>query len=303
MRIESDGVGLNVEVSGPADGPPVVFLHGVSGSARTYEWLPAEITDGRRIILVDLRGHGRSEHAPGSYVIDRYGGDVADVLREVAGRPAVLVGHSLGGVTAWWVAQRHPDLVRAAFLEDPPLFMGEPDEHEKNPMAKLFPLVRDRAIGWQRDGVEVSVAAEEMGAAPFAPDPSVTMGDVVCDDALLTSADAHLRMDPEVLTGAADRSTLAPTDTTAAVAVPVLILAADDALGAAFPSAHERRLAQTHPSVEVVRVAGAGHGIHSERAHRSAYVQHLSDFLRRHTDRPVSDAGGSRAEGARAPAD
>jgi pimeloyl-ACP methyl ester carboxylesterase len=66
MRFDSEGVGLNVEDDG--DGPPVVFLHGVAGSARTYAWLPAEITRGRRILRVDLRGHGGSDHAPGTCV-------------------------------------------------------------------------------------------------------------------------------------------------------------------------------------------------------------------------------------------
>jgi hypothetical protein len=68
---------------------------------------------------------------------------------------------------------------------------------------------------------------------------------IVRDDAVLVLADAHLRMDREVLTGAADRSTLAATDTSAPVPAPVLLLAADDALAPAFPSAHEQRLART----------------------------------------------------------
>jgi pimeloyl-ACP methyl ester carboxylesterase len=282
VLIEVDGVALHAEVDGPEDAPVVVFLHGVSGSGLTYDWLPRAITAGRRIVRLDLRGHGASAHAPGTYLIDRYGADVAAVLRRVASRPAVLVGHSLGGVTAWWVAQRHPDLVAAAFLEDPPLYMGEPAEHERNESAALFPLLRDRAMEWQRDGVDVESAAALIADGPFGTDPAVRMRDAVHDDAIRARADAQLRMDPEVLTGAADRSTLAATDTAAPVNVPVLILAADDAMAPAFPSRHEERLAATHPDVEVVRVAGAGHGIHGERASRPVYVEQLSRFLTRY---------------------
>jgi pimeloyl-ACP methyl ester carboxylesterase len=282
MVIEVEGVALHADVDGPEDAPVVVFLHGVSGSRATYGWLPAEITRGRRVVRLDFRGHGASAHAPGTYLIDRYGADVAAVLERVAGRPAVLVGHSLGGVAAWWVAQRRPDLVAAAFLEDPPLYMGEPDEHERNEIAKLFPLMRDRAAQWQRDGASVADAAAQIGAAPFSPDGSVLMRDAVAEQALRARAHAQLAMDPEVLTGAADRSTLAATDTTAPVTVPVLILAADDAMNAAFPTRHERRLAATHPEVQVVRLAGAGHGIHDEIRFRDAYVEHLAAFLARH---------------------
>jgi pimeloyl-ACP methyl ester carboxylesterase len=282
MVIEVDGVALHADVEGLEDAPVVVFLHGVSGSSGTYGWLPAEVTDGRRVVRLDLRGHGRSAHAPGSYVIERYGADVAAVLERVAGRPAVLVGHSLGGVAAWWVAQRRPELVAAAFLEDPPLYMGEPAEHERNEIARLFPLMRDRAAAWQREGVDVATAAEQIGDAPFTPDGSVRMRDAVHEDALRSRAEAQLAMDPEVLTGAADRSTLAATDTSSPVGVPVMILAADDAMNAAFPSRHERRLAETHPEVEVVRLAGASHGIHDELRHRDAYVEHLAAFLARY---------------------
>ena len=43
-RISSDGLGLHVEVDGPADGTPVLFLHGVGSSGRTWEWVPDELT-------------------------------------------------------------------------------------------------------------------------------------------------------------------------------------------------------------------------------------------------------------------
>jgi pimeloyl-ACP methyl ester carboxylesterase len=282
MRVEHDGVGLNVEVEGTEGGPVVAFLHGVSGSSRTYGWLRPEITDGRRILRIDLRGHGDSDPAPGTYLLHKYGADVAAILREVGGGPAVVVGHSLGGSTGWWLAQNEPGLLAGAFLEDPPLYMGEPAEHERNESARLFPLLRDRAAGWQRDGVDAATAAALMADAPFGEDASVRMRDAVHDDAIAARADAQLRMDPEVLTRAADRSTLADTDTASPVTVPVLILAADDAMAPAFPSRHEQRLAATHPSVEVVRIPGAGHGIHSERVSRAAYVEHLGALLARY---------------------
>jgi pimeloyl-ACP methyl ester carboxylesterase len=278
MRVQGDGVKLSVEVQGPEDATPVVFLHGVSGCAKTYGWLPPEITEGRRIVRVDLRGHGESEHASGTYDIAHYGRDVVAVLQWL-GRPAVLVGHSLGGVTAWWVAQNAPELVVAAFLEDPPLFMGEPAEHERNAAVPVFSAIRQRAAEWQAQGAEVDAVVAQLEPAPLGPER--TMGDVMEPDALAARAEALLLMDPGVLDQAIDRSTLADTDTSSPVSVPVLVLAADDAL-AAFPIRHAERLARSHPEVEIVRVTGAGHGIHDEREFRSAYARHLAAFLDRH---------------------
>jgi pimeloyl-ACP methyl ester carboxylesterase len=250
-----------------------VFLHGVSGSSRTYGFLPEEVCRGRRIVKVDLRGHGGSEHVPGTYDVDRYGEDVAEVLRTQVGRPALLVGHSLGGVVAWWLAQRHPELVVAAFLEDPPLYMGEPAEHEQNIAIPIFRTVLDAVARWRAEGASEEEIAAELAAAPGAADS--------CDDAHPAFAYALLAMDPGVLEQAADASTLAVTDTTSPVSVPVFLLAAGEELSA-FPPRHAERLAQTHPAVEVARVDGAPHGIHASRAHRAAYVEQLTRFLDTH---------------------
>ena len=273
---------LQIEAAGPENGAPVVFLHGVSGSMRTYAWLPEEIADGRRIMRLDLRGHGRSEHAAGAYDIDSYSEDVVEALGETVGRPAVLVGHSLGGVVAWWVAQRHPELVVAAFLEDPPLYMGEPAEHELNGAVPIFRIILHTVARWKAEGIDADAAAAELAAAPFGPDRSRTSAEGLSDDVPAARAAALLQMDPGVLEGAADRSTLAPTDTTSPVSVPVFVLAADDERGSAFPTRHAERLAISHPDVEIARVPGAGHGIHDERDHRGDYVAALARFLATH---------------------
>ncbi len=53
--------------------------------------------------------------------------DLAILIREVFGEPAVVAGHSSGGLIASVMAARHPDLVRAVLFEDPPFFATEPD--------------------------------------------------------------------------------------------------------------------------------------------------------------------------------
>jgi pimeloyl-ACP methyl ester carboxylesterase len=278
MRVERDGIGLNVEVEGTEGGPVVAFLHGVGGSSHTYRWLPQEVTDGRRILRIDFRGHGDSDAAPGTYLLHNYGADVAAILRELADGPAVVVGHSLGGSTAWWLAQNHPELLSAAFLEDPPLYMGEPAEHANNPAAAMFSVIRDNAIAMREEGLDDAAAADRLAATPMGD--GVTLGDLMTPDGLLARAHAQLLMDPEVLTRVSDRTTLAETDVEAPVRVPIVLLAAD--VQPAFKPAHEERLNATHPDVTVVRVPGAGHAIHDGKAHRAEYVERLTTFLAQH---------------------
>lgn len=278
-RIRSDGVGLHVELDGPHDGVPVVFLHGVGSSARAWEWVPDELVRGRRIVRVDLRGHGRSGHAPGTYELPRYGADVVAVIEAVASRPAVLVGNSLGGVVAWWIAQQRPELVVAALLEDPPLFAGETPEPEAGRFRDVFHGVRAVILECRERGLTERGAAEEIGRLRWGPPGTPTLGELLTEDGLASLAFGYARLDIGVIDGAIDGSTLAAADTRSPVTRPVVIVAADDAAGAAFTTADETRLAERQPGVEVHRIRGSGHRIHDLREHRGAFAGHLGRFL------------------------
>ena len=254
----------------------VVFLHGVAGSRATYGWLPSSLA-GHEVVRPDFRGHGAAEPTPAAYVIADYAADAVAALRSAG--PAVLVGHSLGGVAAWWAARLVPELVLGAFLEDPPLYAGEPAEHRLNTAIPHFRHLLSSVPVWQAEGISEQTAVERLAAEPFAPNPSLTVGEVVTEQALAARAYALLHLDPTVLDTVIDGTLLAATDTVSPVSVPVRVLAADDALGAAFAARHEERLAASHPAVEVVRLAGAGHSIHDERAHRSDYLEQVEAFI------------------------
>jgi pimeloyl-ACP methyl ester carboxylesterase len=280
MRVNRDGVNVYVDISGPDDAAPVVFLHGVSASGTVWDWLPRAVTTGRRVIKIDFRGHGRSDRATGTYLLPQFTDDVAAVLRAVVNAPAVLVGHSLGAVVAWDVAQHHPGLVTALFLEDPPLFS---DLGPCSGFAALIARMRADADDWQRAGLSVDEIAKHLAAEPFGPTFGLTAHDLATDDAITASAFSVKHVDVAVLDAALDGSMLAARDTSAPVSVPVFILAADAALGAAFTPDHAKVLTEAHPSVEVTALTGAGHRIHVERASRPAFTRHLVDFLDRHS--------------------
>ncbi|MCM6775649.1 alpha/beta hydrolase [Nocardia sp. CDC159] len=106
---------LNVHRFGPADGPLVLALHGLTGHGRRWAALATEHLPELRIVAPDLRGHGRSPALP-PWTLETVAEDVAELL---AGEPAVVVGHSFGGATGIHLAHRHPELVRALVLLDP----------------------------------------------------------------------------------------------------------------------------------------------------------------------------------------
>lgn len=110
----SDGSMISYSVLDGA-APTVVILHGLAGSSR--EFIPtARALDGRRVILVDQRGHGFSTRTPTDVSREAFVDDVVHVIEEEAPAPVDLVGQSMGAHTAMLVAAARPDLVRRLVL-------------------------------------------------------------------------------------------------------------------------------------------------------------------------------------------
>jgi pimeloyl-ACP methyl ester carboxylesterase len=115
----------HLDFGGPPDGPVVVCVHGLGGSCLNFGVLGPLLARTHRVLALDLVGHGRS--APGDPRLDGAGtlaglvGQVERFVREVAGGPVELVGHSLGGVVAMQVALRSPSEIRHLVLLDPPV--------------------------------------------------------------------------------------------------------------------------------------------------------------------------------------
>ncbi|SEH01262.1 Pimeloyl-ACP methyl ester carboxylesterase [Nonomuraea solani] len=103
---------------GPEDGIPILALHGHFGRARAFANLAAALAPGHRVIALEQRGHGHSERGDGDFGSDAYVADAAAFLRGLGLGPVIVLGHSMGGVTAFRLAARHPDLVRALIVEE-----------------------------------------------------------------------------------------------------------------------------------------------------------------------------------------
>lgn len=275
MRIDNDGVGLEVVVDGSPDGPPVLFLHGISNCTATYDFLVPEFSD-RHLHRLDFRGHGLSDRAPGTYGLPGYASDAEAVLDKIG--PAVIVGHSLGGITASFVAQRRPDLVTALFLEDPPLYFGDEGAYESTAFATVFPLIQAAVRQWQADGVTAEAIAAGMANAPSMSGQG-TMGEENMPDALVATGIALSQLDASVFDPVISGQSVGGFDSSAPISAPGVLLHPDRELGAAFFDEHVARLAATSPSIEVIRMSGVGHLIHDSVTHRAAYLDELHRFL------------------------
>lgn len=108
--------------AGPANGPPLLLLHGLMRRWQYMTPLIEGLSAQWQVFALDLRGHGLSGRTPGGYRhYQNYAPDVVAFLETQINEPAVLVGHSLGGLIALGAAARMPAKTRAVVVVEAPL--------------------------------------------------------------------------------------------------------------------------------------------------------------------------------------
>ena len=109
--VRANGIALHVAEIGT--GPLVLFLHGFPQFWWTWRRQLVDVAAaGYRAVAVDLRGFGASDKPPRGYDLVTLADDIAGLVASLGERNAVLVGHDLGGLVAWSVAARDPDVLR-----------------------------------------------------------------------------------------------------------------------------------------------------------------------------------------------
>ena len=110
-------VKINYLDYGSSSVEPLVMLHGGAWCWQEYLSLIPRLSQRWHTYALDLRGNGRSGWVPGHYRLKDFTEDNVAFVREL-NVPAVLIGHSIGGVIALMVASRCPEKVKALILED-----------------------------------------------------------------------------------------------------------------------------------------------------------------------------------------
>lgn len=90
------------------EGPPVVFIHGLGGSANVWHGVMQAMKQHHHCVAPDLRGHGRSQ-GRGKFSIEGWAKDVQRLIRHLELPSVTLVGHSLGTLVAQHLAQSSPE--------------------------------------------------------------------------------------------------------------------------------------------------------------------------------------------------
>ncbi|HEV2779194.1 MAG TPA: alpha/beta hydrolase [Actinophytocola sp.] len=245
---------LAVRASGRPGRPPIVFVHGWARSSLDWaaQMLDPELIAGRRLLAVDLRGHGESEVADGGYDDpEAWAGDLAVVL-DHAGSPAVLVGHSYGGlVIIDYLRTRGAAGVAGVVLTGAITEIGA-----GNPGGAVGPLMGAGIRDYLAEDPAVAVPALTRLAAGLTAEPAP--GEVI-----QRRLGEFLRVPPRVRRAMFTRA-VGSADVLAALRMPVLVMhGTEDAVVA--PSAAEYAAGKI-PGASLRWLQGVGHLPFAERS-------------------------------------
>src|SRR5262245_41884528 len=101
-----------------AGAPPFVLVHGFACASGDWDAQVAHLSGRHRTVAVDLRAHGLTPGQMRDCTIERYGADLAEVMRGLALPPAILVGHSMGCRVVIEAALQAPRHAAAVVLVD-----------------------------------------------------------------------------------------------------------------------------------------------------------------------------------------
>jgi pimeloyl-ACP methyl ester carboxylesterase len=239
--VEIEGVELAYEESG--EGAPLLLIHGTGGA----EWYPLDgmLAAERRAIYHHRRSFGASSHPPLAD-LPRHASDAAALLEALDAAPAVVVGHSMGGIISIDLAIRRPELVRALVLVEPPLhFTVHPTES----------MMRELGVAMELRGSQGDEAAAEyfMRWATTTSD-GANGYDLAPDDVkarLLANSAAIMS---ELGGGTGDHI---GEQELASIRCPVILLVGELTLPEYWAAAES--ISAALPSVERVSVPGGGH--------------------------------------------
>jgi len=231
--------------------PSILFLHG--GGQNRYSWkntCQILADEGLHVIALDSRGHGDSDRAPdANYTVDALCGDTAAVLDQI-GRPTILIGASMGGMTAIPVAhQAGPEKVTKLILVD------VVPRYEKDGSARIRDFMASGLNGFR----SLAEAADAVAAyLPYRSKPRSPEG--LKKNLRLRDGRWYWHWDPKFLTAPLDDPFVRTEKLEkAAIALTIPILLIRGRLSDVVSEEGVKDFLEKVPSAEFVELSDAGH--------------------------------------------
>lgn len=138
-KVEVDGAVIRFRAWGTPGSPGLVLVHGGAAHSRWWDHIGPQLAGDRRVVALDLSGHGDSD-AREHYSLDQWAHEVVAVAAAsgIDGRP-VVVGHSMGGLVSFVAAHLHGERLAGVQIIDSPVRQRTPEEEAARRKAAFGP--------------------------------------------------------------------------------------------------------------------------------------------------------------------
>ena len=109
MKINANGISINYQIDGPDGAPWLIFSNSLLTNLSMWDDQAAALKKTYRVLRYDQRGHGGTQATDGKYSFDMLTADVIALMDALSIKRAHFAGISMGGMTALFLAQKHPD--------------------------------------------------------------------------------------------------------------------------------------------------------------------------------------------------
>ncbi len=237
--------------------PPIVLLHGLGGNGACWTPLARSLENEFDVVMPDARGHGLSDSSIEGFRYEGLAGDVLSLIEGLELVAPVLLGHSMGGMTAAVIAGNVGEAISAVILADP-TFLSPKRQHEvygsgaKDQHSRLLGMDKEEALAEARthhprrtsEIVELLVEARmrtRIAAFDVLAPPSPDYHELVCK-----------------------------------IAVPAFLIVGDS--GSVVSIEEARELQRLNPNIRIAQIQDAGHGLQYDQPERFAEL--VRSFLR-----------------------
>lgn len=118
MKAKANGIEINCEIHGKQGAPWLVLSHSLACTVRMWDPQIEAFKDRYRILVYDMRGHGKSTAPAGPYSLDLLADDVLALMKQAGIKRASFIGLSIGGMIGQMLALKQPELFERIVLAD-----------------------------------------------------------------------------------------------------------------------------------------------------------------------------------------
>ena len=236
--------------------PPLIFLHGLTGNGACWTPVAKALELEYDVIMPDARGHGKSSVPNKGYSYENLAKDLEELITSLGLFPPIIIGHSMGGMTAALVASRKQALLSGLVLADPSflslevqheVYSGDTSEQQQRFLKKSFnEVLKEAQIRQPHRSLDtikrINKARHQTSIIPFQilkppyPDYKQLVRDINCKSLLVT----------------ADKGIVS--------------------------SAMTEELQDINQKLQMEMITGAGHGLHYDKPEK--FVAVVQSFLR-----------------------